>query len=415
MCGPTESAPASRSRAVTAESGGGCSHLRGHVLPAGDVRDVYVVDGRTTFERVPDADTIVDGGWLVPGLVDSHAHLALASPAGRDATPEQRVEASARAQLAAGVLLVREPGAPNHASGRLGPHLGLPRTVTAGRFLAPPGRYFPGLAREVPPDRLAAAVVEEAAAGSGWVKIIGDYPDSGGRLAPNWEQAALDAAVGAAHAMGVRITMHAVMPETIDVALATGFDAIEHGTGMPRDLVPELAARGIAWVPTLLISEGVRRWARHAMAPAEWPIVEGWLDALPGTVAAAARAGVRLLAGTDAGMVPHGMIAAEVGLLVQAGVPASIAVGAASWAARDYLGLPGIEEGAPADLVAFPSDPRQDPGTLTRQALTILDGRRVVPAPEPRGSSDGADPARRPRRERADLLTKAASSTEGAW
>lgn len=383
MCGPAEPAPGARIPGASAEAGAGCYHVRGHVLPDGDIRDIYVVGGCTTFERVPAAETIVDGGWVVPGLVDSHAHLALASPASPGATGDEQVAASARAQLGAGVLLVREPGGPNHASRRVGPHLGLPRTVTAGRFLAPPGGYFPGLAREVPPDRLGAAVSEEAAAGSGWVKIVGDYPDDTGRLSPNWDRTTLLAAVGAAHAAGARITIHALMPDTIDLALAAGFDAIEHGTGMPRDLVPVLAARGIAWVPTLLISGAVQRWAHHAMAPSEWPTVAGWVAALPATVAAAARAGVRLLAGTDAGMVAHGMIAAEVGRLIEAGVPAATAVGAASWAARDYLGLPGIEEGAPADLVAFPSDPRSDPETLTRQAVTILDGRRVVPAAGP--------------------------------
>ena len=383
MCGPAGHTATPPASAATLESGGGRYHLRGHVLPDGGIRDLYVVDGLITFERVQAAETIVDGGWLVPGLVDSHAHLALASPTQPDATAEERVAESARAQLAAGVLLVREPGGPNHASRRLGPHLGLPRTVTAGRFLAPPGGYFAGLAREVPPDRLPAAVSEEATAGSGWVKIIGDYPDTSGRLTPTWDSATLARAAAAAHAAGARVTIHALMPDTVDVAIEAGFDAIEHGTGMPRELLEVLAARGIAWVPTLLISEGVRRWAHDAMGPSEWPLVAGWVEALPSTVAAAARAGVRLLAGTDAGMVPHGMIAAEVGLLVRAGVPAEIAVGAASWSARDYLGLPGIEQGAAADVVAFASDPRCDPTTLSRGQVTILGGRRVGPGPTP--------------------------------
>jgi imidazolonepropionase-like amidohydrolase len=91
-----------------------------------------------------------------------------------------------------------------------------------------------------------------------------------------------------------------------------------------------------------------------------------------------AAAGVQLLAGTDAGMVPHGMIATEVNQLVRAGVSADIAVAAGSWAARSYLGLPGIEEGAPADIIALPSDPRTDLDALTQHSLTILDGGRLV-------------------------------------
>lgn len=378
MCGPTDAQPPASTPQATIEAASGRYHLRGHVLPDGVIRDVYLRDGRITFEPIPDAETIVDGGWLIPGLVDGHAHLAIASPAGPDATADERVAASARAQLAAGVLLVREPGSPDHGSRRVGPDQGLPRTVTAGRFLAPLGGYFPGLAREVPPDRLAAAVADEAAAGDGWVKIVGDYPDGSGRLTSNWEPAALAAAVSAAHATGARITIHALMPETIAAAVEGGFDAIEHGTSMPPDLLPELAARGVAWVPTLLISDGIRQWARHAMAAAQWPVIDAWVTALPSAVAAAVRSGVRLLAGTDAGMVPHGMIAAEVDRLVAAGVPAATAVAAASWDARQYLGLPGIEEGAPADLVVLAADPRRDPETLTGHRVAVLDGRLVT-------------------------------------
>jgi imidazolonepropionase-like amidohydrolase len=55
-------------------------HVRGVVLPDGVERDVFVVDGRFTFHPVADAQTVLDGGWLVPGLVDAHAHLGLASP-----------------------------------------------------------------------------------------------------------------------------------------------------------------------------------------------------------------------------------------------------------------------------------------------------------------------------------------------
>jgi len=60
------------------------------------------------------------GGYLVPGLVDAHAHLSLFSPAGDGAPPAERVRASARAQLDAGVLAVREPGSPEVAGGRPG-------------------------------------------------------------------------------------------------------------------------------------------------------------------------------------------------------------------------------------------------------------------------------------------------------
>lgn len=84
-----------------------------------------------------------------------------------------------------------------------------------------------------------------------------------------------------------------------------------------------------------------------------------------------------ILAGTDAGMGPHGMVRQEVELLVAADLSSDVALGAASWTARSFLGFPGIEEGAPADLVAFRDDPRADPVVLASPALTILDGKVI--------------------------------------
>src|ERR1041385_6986449 len=161
-------------------------HLQGTVLPSGKALDLYVVDGRITFAQPTGALTVKKGGWILPGLVDAHAHLALASPAGHAPTHEG-VRASAHAQLQAGVLLLREPGSIDHESKSVGPHEGLPRILTAGRFLAPPDGYFPGLAREVTAKDLPAAAAEEAKASGAWVKVIGDYPQSDGVMHPHWD------------------------------------------------------------------------------------------------------------------------------------------------------------------------------------------------------------------------------------
>ena len=91
----------------------------------------------------------------------------------------------------------------------------------------------------------------------------------------------------------------------------------------------------------------------------------------------AAEAGVPILAGTDAGMGPHGRIRVEIEELLTAGLAPDLALGAGSWVARDYLGLPGIEDGAPADIVAFDRDPRVDPTVLATPVAVILDGRML--------------------------------------
>ena len=57
---------------------------------------------------------------------------------------------------------------------------------------------------------------------------------------------------------------------------------------------------------------------------------------------AAYEAGVTVLAGTD---LPPGHLSEEVRWLAEAGLPAEVALGAASWNARRFLGLPSIDEG----------------------------------------------------------------------
>jgi len=102
-------------------------HLHGFILPEAIEKDVYVVNGHVTFLPQEHAVTILKAGFILPGLVDVHAHLALASPADARASAEEKVRASALAHLEAGVLAIREPGSPNYHSAKIGPHEGLQR------------------------------------------------------------------------------------------------------------------------------------------------------------------------------------------------------------------------------------------------------------------------------------------------
>jgi len=342
-------------------------HVHGLVLPEGIERDVYVVDGRLSFEPIDGAVTLATDVYLVPGLVDAHAHLSLFSPAADGAPPEERVRASARAHLEAGVLAVREPGSPDRASAGLGPDEGLPRVVTAGRFLAPPGRYFPGLAREVVEAELPDAALEELAASGDWVKLIGDSPLPGPGLTPTFAEDAVTETVRRVHAAGGRVAMHCSLPEVVQLAIDSGIDSLEHATFLRTEQVASLAASGAAWVPTMSINE--------AIAPYLTPELASLLPGQAEAIREAVDAGVPVIAGTDAGMGPHGLVRNEIRLIAATGVPAAQALGAGSWAARSLLRLPGIEDGAPADVVGFRRDPREDLGVLAEPALIVLDGQ----------------------------------------
>ena len=346
-------------------------HLRGLLLPEGAVHDVWVQDGRISFLPVEGAQTVATDVVVLPGLVDVHAHLALASPAGDDASPAERVRASARAHLEAGVLAVREPGSPDHSSTGLGPTDDLPSVITAGRFLAPPGRYFRGLAREVDDDALLHAALEELTAGGGtWVKLIGDSPLPGPGMSPTFGFDAVRAVVEEVHAAGGRVAVHCALPEVVQAVLEAGVDSLEHATLLQEDQVALLAASGAAWVPTCTINAQIRELLPPGMASA--------VDGQAAAICRAVEANVPVLAGTDAGMGPHGQVRHEIELLHRAGVDATAALGAGSWAARHFLDLPGLVQGAPADLTAYRTDPREDLSVLRDPVVVSLHGRLRV-------------------------------------
>jgi imidazolonepropionase-like amidohydrolase len=364
---------------VSAASAPASLHLSGVVLPEGEHRDVWIRDGRFTFEAVHGAETVSRGGWLLPGLVDAHCHVGIGSRGGaledRDAVRKQALD-----ERAAGVLALRDCGSPVDTR-FLDDEPDLPRIIRAGRHIAAPRRYIPGLAVEVAPEDLVAEVRVQARRGDGWVKLVGDWIDRGvGDLAPEWPAEALEAAIAAAHDEGARVTAHTFGADALPGLISAGIDCIEHGSGLTEDLIGEMAARGTAVVPTLVNVANFPGFA--AAGEAKFPAYASTMRRLYATsgavVRAAFEAGVPVFAGTDAGGgIEHGVIADEVRALNNAGLPAEAALAAASWGARDWLGLPCIEEGAPADLVVYDADPRADLDTLQRPQLMVLRGRIV--------------------------------------
>jgi imidazolonepropionase-like amidohydrolase len=355
-------------------------HLRGVLLPDEQERDVWAVGDRLTYEPVHGAETVATRGWVLPGLVDAHCHIGL-QPSG--AVPDVRTAKDlALVDRAAGVLAIRDAGSPLPYP-ELDEDPEVPRLLRAGRHLAPPRRYLPGVALECQPADLPAAAAEQARAGNGWVKLVGDWIDRGtGDLAPTYDAATLAAAVTAAHAAGARVTVHTFSEAALPDLLAAGLDCIEHGTGLSLDLVDAMAAAGTALVPTMtnidLNFDGIAEQAAGKF-PAYAAHMRRLKAGFPAVVRAAYEAGVALYVGTDAGGgVAHGLAAAEILRLHEAGLPATDALAAGSWAARAWLGLPGLVEGGPADLVVYPEDPRADLRVLAAPERIVLRGRVVA-------------------------------------
>jgi imidazolonepropionase-like amidohydrolase len=351
--------------------------LRGVLLP--DERDVelFVDQHGMLTDELPGAETLVDGGFIVPGLVDAHCHIGLGAHGPVDL---DEAEAQALTDRDAGTLLVRDCGSPADTS-PLQARADLPEIIRAGRHIARPKRYIPGLAVELDdPALLPDAVAEQAAAGDGWVKLVGDWIDRGvGELAPVWPDDVLTAAIEAAHAAGARVTAHVFSASAVPGLLNAGIDCIEHGTGLTDDLIAEMARRGTALVPTLV---NVETFPGIADSAGRYPTYAAHMRALHARAADVVRraveAGVPVYAGTDAGGgVAHGRIADEVLALHAAGMSATAALGAASWEARRWLGRSALEPGSRADLVVYRTDPRLDLTALREPALVVLRGTPV--------------------------------------
>jgi imidazolonepropionase-like amidohydrolase len=352
--------------------------FRGPVLPDGEVRDLYVVDGAVTYEKVPSADLVAEG-WIVPGLVDAHCHVGLDA---NGAVPEDVQEEQAVTDRDAGALLLRDCGSAADTSW-IHDRDDLPRLIRAGRHIARTKRYIRNYAHEIEPEDLATYVAKEAERGDGWVKLVGDWIErDSGDLAPSWTRESLDAAMQAAHDRGARVTAHVFGEQALPDLIGSGIDCIEHGTGLSSELIDAMVANGVALVPTV---KQLGNFPNYAEAGRErFPRYAEHMTALYETrrevIGAAYDAGVAIYAGTDAGgVLPHGLIGEEVVELTTYGLSPFDALAAASWRARTWLGLDdNLAEGTTADFVVLDRNPLEDLSVLQEPTRVVLRGAVVA-------------------------------------
>ncbi|MGB7364556.1 MAG: amidohydrolase family protein, partial [Rhodococcus sp. (in: high G+C Gram-positive bacteria)] len=305
-------------------------HLRGVLLPGEAEVDVWVRDGLVSLDPVPGATTVASGGWMVPGLVDAHCHVGIKYGGGHEDSDGTVRQATAEREV--GALLLRDAGSPVDTR-ELDDHDDLPRIIRAGRHIATPKRYIPGLAVDLEdPAQLPEAVAQQARLGDGWVKLVGDWIDREvGDLAPLWDEKILREAIDAAHREGARVTAHVFGEDALPGLIDAGIDCIEHGTGLTDETIDMMVGRGTALVPTLI---NIETFPSIADSAGKYPRYAAHMRDLHArvadTVGRAHDAGVPLYAGTDAGgSIEHGRVADEVAALVGVGLSPTDALGAA--------------------------------------------------------------------------------------
>ena len=216
---------------VTVVHGAGGPRLERATVVVGDGRFRVVGTG-----AAPSAGERVRGGFLIPGLIDQHAHVTIRpmiSPGQvaphMDAQLSREVLASL---LRFGITTVRNPEAPIPDGVELREH------VAAGRWHGPDVQTA-GLALSggFTPQSVREEVVRQAAAGVDWIKI-------GGAMPPEVARAAIEEA----RARRVRTVGHLQRTTWTDAARA-GIDAITHGAPWSPEYLP--TGRRPAYVQTL--------------------------------------------------------------------------------------------------------------------------------------------------------------------
>ena len=324
--------------------------------------------------------------FLMPGLVEGHSHLFLDGGqldfgarneylGAAEAEMLEVARGNIAASLAAGVTLVVDAGdryGVNHSIREQS------REVTvrsAGLALRRPGRYGGFMAREVGSREEITRAVSEIGESADDLKVIQtgiiDFKSGQVKGEPQFAVDELRYIVALARERGLRTFVHCSGAAGIESAVAAGVDSIEHGFFMTEDLLKEMADRGIAWVPTF--SPVHFQWARPELAGWDEATVVNLrriLDAHFEQVATAARLGVPLVAGSDAGSlgVRHGSaLIDELRFFSRCGLPMEAVLRSATSLPRERWGVAGakLAKGSRADFIALTGSPFADPAHLS--------------------------------------------------
>ncbi|MDA2979122.1 MAG: amidohydrolase family protein [Actinomycetota bacterium] len=349
--------------------------------PEGDAYELGITG--SIFTEIADSTTELPDTsalWALPGLADCHAHVSMNSLAEFDTiTDETMVDSVPRntwAHLDHGVLLILDKGGKSDTTLVALDHDAdlRPYVETAGAMISPPGGYYGNFGSEVDPENLVEHIRTKAATRGGWVKLVGDWPRRGVGPVNNWSLDVLTEAVTAAHSAGARVAIHSMAQSSAD-AVAAGVDSIEHGPFLTKNDLTTLAARGGAWVPTIVNTLHLRDILGADSSGGR--MFSKGLEQMRENLPIAEQLGVTVLAGTDLA-VPHGEVATEALRLHEYGLSEVAAAKATSVSAYEYVGRPAKPApGQEADIVFFRENPFESVETLSNPALIIRRGKTV--------------------------------------
>lgn len=341
--------------------------------------------------------TVVNGS-ILPGLFNSHAHLAwdgihdLANQSMFD-KPEISAYKSAGnmlISLRSGITTVRDLGMnTSNIFAKQAVEQGIfpgPRLLITGESIIQTGGHTYWCCREASgADEMRRAVREQVRSGADLIKIMACHDTL------EFTDEELHAVIDETHRNGLPITAHATYNECIERVAQFGVDCVEHGGSMTDSTIQLLLEKKISIVTTFapLVMQSQAELARKYNIP-EWKIEERQKAvANPARyegLVKAAKAGVPLGFGTDAGspVVQHSIVAPEMKFMVKLGVVSGnygaihSATSVAAKISRLENKLGSLSAGKIADVVVVEGNPLDDLDALEHVMITFVAGKRLV-------------------------------------
>jgi imidazolonepropionase-like amidohydrolase len=360
----------------------------------------------------PNAERIDGAGkFLLPGLIDSHAHI-LSSQGDYQRDHLQKSSAAkaldglrhAQALLMSGWTTLRIPGdadvfyahhAVRDAINR-GEFIG-PRIFAAGHYISITGGggdyndlspEQPVIADGVVVDGVEAmrhAVRREIKFGSDWIKILatGAFMTAGDNpMDVHFSDDELRVCVEEATRLRRPVMAHAHAAEGIKRAVRAGVRSIEHGSFIDAEGIALMKQRGAYLVPTIYtFQHDLELGTAGGIREKTLELERRYLGEIRDCIGAAIKAGVKICLGTDLLPLPAELHSREFGELVKLGMTPVEAIRAATVTPAEMLGwqdrIGTLEPGKLADIIAVASDPLKEVAALAQVALVMKEGTIV--------------------------------------
>lgn len=380
------------------------------------IKDDIIAEISNSKIKTKDNVKVIDGqdNFLLPGFIDCHTHI-LAKGFHKEENMSNPLSIHfynavphSKETIFAGVTSIRDCGSAD---------LGVKMAQERGLFLAPKitisitplmctGGHFdlfmpsgfdmeiiyPGFpkGRCDGVDEVLKKTREVKRAGADFIKVMA----SGGVLttnsSPDYPQFNIEELRTIAIEAGIhgkKVSAHCHSLQGIKNCVDAGFDSIEHGTFIDRNTSRKMAENGTILVPTILVHDflyrnGFPKWDNFASE--KTAKLKEIVKVHKENISVAYEEGVKILFGTDSGVIPHGHNLEELSNLVDIGMSPSEAIASGTIEAAKFINqndkIGSVEVGKVADLIITSQNPLEDIKSLANRdnILTVFQDGIIV-------------------------------------